>query len=188
MEFVEFLRNVTWTKFCDFYTDLLKGINVEKKYPKYWNWFQTGNFLTTLVASTIVHNEDLQDCINRFVDVLLNHMQQNSDYCYVSFDIIRALLKNSNFGKEPPVFPYDRILWKKESADTLAQEVKDYWIRGALLEEFEPNELQDVADWDKVQAKRPRELNLMGPITDELRFSVLKYYSEYLQRLHGNHP
>jgi hypothetical protein len=188
---INLLKNLSWEDFCEQVKIVLrdemdKDSDFGKCFEHYDNENQLDEFFFTFARKLNTTRDDLQHCLNTFVEVVLENLKVGSGLMYIMCDIIDVILEMDN-RRLPEVyrvrFPTKRLIEKKCSGEvTLGEEIREYWARGVLLDEFEPKDvyrLEIMDNWKDIVAEKPYDLEI--PCTESKRLSVLKYYSEYLQ-------
>lgn len=194
---INLLKTLTWEDFCEQVRVVLndemdKDSDFGKCFEHYDIENQLEEFFFTFARKLNTTREDLQHCVDIFVNVVLDSMKVGCGLMYIMCDIIDEILElddNRLPDKYRVRFPTKRLIEKKYVGEvTLGEEIREYWARGVLLDEFEPkdvhqyiNELEFMKTgvWKDIVAQKPDDLEI--PCTEMNRLSVLKYYSEYLQ-------
>jgi len=194
---INLLKTLTWEDFCEQVRVVLndemdKDSDFGKCFEHYDIENQLEEFFMTFPRKLRTTREDLQHCVDIFVNVVLDTMKVGCGLMYIMCDIIDEILElddNRLPDKYRVRFPTKRLIEKKYVGEvTLGEEIREYWARGVLLDEFEPKDANEHINklefmktevWKDIVADKPGDLEV--PCTERNRLSVLKYYSEYLQ-------
>ncbi len=196
---INLLKTLSWEDFCDQVRIVLndemdKDSDFGKCFEHYDIENQLEEFFLTFPRKLKTTREDLQHCVDSFVNVVLDSMKVGCGLMYIMCDIIDEILgmdDNRLPDKYRVRFPTKRLIEKKYVGEvTLGEEIREYWARGVLLDEFEPKDVHEyINDLEIMKTEKPRWKDIIAikpddleiPCTEWNRLSVLKYYSEYLQ-------
>ena len=164
-------------------------------YPLLGEYIDEYGFTQDLVIKFIekaINNEgkNYQNCLNDLINIILD----GARYSLEGFDdVIKCikylLLKDCIFPEEKIFDARYKITYnsKEKIKPTYEDEIFDYHIRGKLIDNFHSNmNIIDNINWSQISAKYWEDLDNKNEITDEKRYSYLKYCSEYLANTYPN--
>jgi hypothetical protein len=135
-----------------------------------------------------IEGKTYQNCLDDIICFTLDGARYSHEVIYYIVDSIQYLLqKGAIFSEEKIFLPrYKSINSNNNIKPTYEDEIYDYHVRGKLLDEFHYKmNLTKYIDWSQIPAKYWEDYKT-NEITDEKRFSYLKYCSKYLCSTYPN--
>lgn len=195
---MDFFKSTNWAYFINAFKAMHNDEEYDKKFPLYTGEISKFDdiylFLVLAVDSALEKRESLQYIIESFTQAILNDNPLIHENFNIYVDIINYMI---GLGA---IFPIELLFRRKYEDDfkiSILEETSDYKVRGDLIDslidkpgvkeyiDFVPNTIDDIT-WDDIPSKSPKTIHDedgINPVSDLHRFSVLKYYSEYLKMI-----
>jgi hypothetical protein len=195
---MDFFKNTNWAYFINGFKSMHNDEEYDKKFPLYAEELMKYDtiylFLVLAVDSALEKRESIQYIIETFIQAILN----DNPLVYENFDnYIDIIIYMIDLGATFPIELLFRRKYKDDFKVSIIEETSDYSIRGNLIDslidkpgikeyiDFIPNTIDDFT-WHDIPTKSPKTIDEedgLNPVSDLNRYSVLKYYSEYLKMI-----
>lgn len=181
-------ESLSWTEFMEEYLEMLSTEYYGETYPQLElelsNCPNYNEYMMKFVENAIKNEPNLQLCLNQLLDTILDGSRYAKDDLQIIFMMIDKFLEHGVGIPERKLFGE-----RYESSDhaSLEDEIEDYYIRAKLIDKYSDKiNVNSWADWREIEAKYPDETILFNrKYTENDRYSVLKYYSDYLKKINN---
>jgi hypothetical protein len=195
---MDFFKATNWAYFINAFKAMHNDEEYDKKFPLYaaelMKYDNIYLFLVLAVDSAVDKRESLQHIIETFTQSILNDNPLVYENLNTYIDIINYII---GYGATFPIEMLFRCKYEDDFKVSILEETSDYKIRGDLIDnlidkpgvkeyiDFVPTTIDDIT-WDDIPSKSPKTIydeDGLNPVSDINRYSVLKYYSEYLKMI-----
>jgi hypothetical protein len=194
---MDFFKNTNWAYFINGFKSLHNDEDYDKKFPLYAEELMKYDDLYIFLVLAIDEACNKKEAMNYLIETFIKAILDDSPLIYENLDtyidIIHYMIGLGAF------FPIELVFQRKykDKYIDILEETSDYRIRAKLIDTFADKDNLRIKEyinsipetigyfiWKDIPVKSEKEIDEedpFAPVSDLYRYSVLKFYSEYLK-------